>query len=117
VEAESNLQQAAEQAAMEDVSVVRSKAAAPIDEVVLPAATQPFVNSPIYARTNGYLVKWFYDIGARRAGRGCRLARSKKCSSDLAPRSSQGSEAHLHWLNLELCRFVRSVRRNAGRVL
>ena len=41
------------------------KAAAPIDEVVLPGATQPFVNSPIYARTNGYLVKWFYDIGAK----------------------------------------------------
>jgi RND family efflux transporter MFP subunit len=53
------------QAAIEDVSVVRPKAAAPIDEVVLPGATQPFVNSPIYARTNGYLVKWFYDIGAK----------------------------------------------------
>jgi RND family efflux transporter MFP subunit len=65
VEAESDLQHATEQAAIEDVSVVRPKAAAPIDEVVLPGATQPFVNSPIYARTNGYLVKWFYDIGAK----------------------------------------------------
>jgi RND family efflux transporter MFP subunit len=52
-------------AAVEDVSVTCPKAAAPIDEVVLPGATQPFVNSPIYARTNGYLVKWFYDIGAK----------------------------------------------------
>ncbi|MGA3240188.1 MAG: efflux RND transporter periplasmic adaptor subunit [Bryobacteraceae bacterium] len=65
VEAESNLQEATEQAAIEDVSVVCPKAAAPIDEVVLPGATQPFVNSPIYARTNGYLVKWYYDIGAK----------------------------------------------------
>jgi RND family efflux transporter MFP subunit len=65
VEAESNLQQATEMAAVEDVSVTCPKAAAPIDEVVLPGATQPFVNSPIYARTNGYLVKWFYDIGAK----------------------------------------------------
>jgi RND family efflux transporter MFP subunit len=65
VEAESNLQHATEAAAIEDVSVVCPKAAAPIDEVVLPGATQPFVNSPIYARTNGYLVKWFYDIGAK----------------------------------------------------
>ena len=65
VEAESNLQHATEAAAVEDVGVVRPKAAAPIDEVVLPGATQPFVNSPIYARTNGYLVKWFYDIGAK----------------------------------------------------
>jgi len=50
VEAESDLQHATEQAAIEDVNVVRPKAAAPIDEVVLPGATQPFVNSPIYAR-------------------------------------------------------------------
>jgi RND family efflux transporter MFP subunit len=65
VEAEFNLQQATDQAAIEDVNVVCPNAAAPIDEVVLPGATQPFVNSPIYARTNGYLVKWYYDIGAK----------------------------------------------------
>jgi multidrug efflux pump subunit AcrA (membrane-fusion protein) len=65
VEANSNLQQATEQAAIEDVIVVYPKAAAPIEEVVLPGATQPYVDSPIYARTNGYLVKWFYDIGAK----------------------------------------------------
>jgi RND family efflux transporter MFP subunit len=65
VEADTNLQHATETAAVEDVSVVCPKAAAPIDEVVLPGATQPFVNSPIYARTNGYLVKWYYDIGAK----------------------------------------------------
>jgi RND family efflux transporter MFP subunit len=65
VEAESNLQHATEQAAIEDVNVASPKAAEPIDEVVLPGAIQPFVNSPIYARTNGYLVKWFYDIGAK----------------------------------------------------
>ena len=65
VEAESNLQKATDQAAIEDVKVVCPKAAAPIDEVVLPGATQPFVNSPIYARTNGYLVKWYYDIGVK----------------------------------------------------
>jgi RND family efflux transporter MFP subunit len=65
LEAESNLQNATERAAVSDVGVVHPKAAAPIDEVVLPGATQPFVNSPIYARTNGYLVKWFYDIGAK----------------------------------------------------
>jgi len=65
VEAEGHLQQATETAAVEEVSVVSPKAAAPIDEVILPGATQPFVNSPIYARTNGYLVKWYYDIGAK----------------------------------------------------
>ncbi len=65
VEAASTLQHETEQAAVEDVIVVSPKAAAPIDEVLLPGATQPYVDSPIYARTNGYLVKWFYDIGAK----------------------------------------------------
>jgi RND family efflux transporter MFP subunit len=65
VEAASTLQHETEQAAIEDVIVVSPKSAAPIDEVVLPGATQPYVNSPIYARTNGYLMKWFYDIGAK----------------------------------------------------
>ncbi|MGA6982855.1 MAG: efflux RND transporter periplasmic adaptor subunit [Candidatus Sulfotelmatobacter sp.] len=65
VEADSKLQNATEQAAVEDINVVSPKVAAPVDEVVLPGATQPFVNSPIYARTSGYLMKWFYDIGAK----------------------------------------------------
>jgi RND family efflux transporter MFP subunit len=65
VEAATNLQRDTEQSAIEDVIVANPKAAAPIDEVVLPGATQPYINSPIYARTNGYLVKWFYDIGAK----------------------------------------------------
>src|SRR5271168_1314856 len=65
VEAASILQHETEAAAIEDVIVLHPKAAAPIDEVVLPGATQPYINSPIYARTNGYLVKWVYDIGAK----------------------------------------------------
>jgi RND family efflux transporter MFP subunit len=65
VEAASILQHETEAASIEDVIVLHPKAAAPIDEVVLPGATQPYINSPIYARTNGYLVKWFYDIGAK----------------------------------------------------
>ncbi len=65
VEAASNLQHATELAAIDDVVVLYPKAAAPVDEVVLPGATQPYVDSPIYARTSGYLVKWFYDIGTK----------------------------------------------------
>ncbi len=30
----------------------------------LPGSTQAFVDTPIYSRTNGYLKKWFFDIGA-----------------------------------------------------
>jgi RND family efflux transporter MFP subunit len=45
--------------------VVHPKKDPPTEEIILPGGTQPYINSPIYARTNGYLVNWFFDIGAR----------------------------------------------------
>lgn len=50
--------------AVPTVLVVHPKRAAPAQEVVLPANIQPFTDSPIYARTNGYLKRWSVDIGA-----------------------------------------------------
>ncbi|HWZ77690.1 MAG TPA: efflux RND transporter periplasmic adaptor subunit [Candidatus Sulfotelmatobacter sp.] len=53
------------QAALTAVSVVSPKRTKPADEVILPGNVQPYISSPIYARTNGYLRKWYFDIGAR----------------------------------------------------
>jgi len=53
------------QAAMAAVSVVSPKRTTPADELILPGNVQPYISSPIYARTNGYLKKWYFDIGAR----------------------------------------------------
>jgi RND family efflux transporter MFP subunit len=53
------------QAAVSAVSVVSPKQTAPAQEIILPANVQPFISSPVYARTNGYLRKWYFDIGAR----------------------------------------------------
>jgi RND family efflux transporter MFP subunit len=51
------------------VLVVRPERGAPQQEIVLPGTIQAFTDSPIYARTNGYLRKWYVDIGAHvRAG-------------------------------------------------
>jgi RND family efflux transporter MFP subunit len=52
------------QAALTAVSVVSPKRTTPADEIILPGNVQPYITSPIYARTNGYLKKWFFDIGA-----------------------------------------------------
>ena len=52
------------QAALPAVSVVSPKQTVPADEIILPGNVQPFITSPIYARTNGYLKKWYFDIGA-----------------------------------------------------
>src|SRR2546425_12932974 len=53
------------QVALTPVSVVSPKQAAPAQEIILPGNVQPFTTAPIYARTNGYLKKWYVDIGAR----------------------------------------------------
>ena len=46
------------------VAVARPTGGAEAMEVTLPANTQAFIDTPIYARTNGYLRHWFADIGA-----------------------------------------------------
>jgi RND family efflux transporter MFP subunit len=58
------LAQQTEQTAVPFVSVIHGT---PIDtnsEMVLPGSLKPDVESPIYARTNGYLKKWYKDIGS-----------------------------------------------------
>jgi len=52
------------QVALTAVSVVSPKQTAPAEEIILPGNVQPFITSPIYARTSGYLRKWYVDIGA-----------------------------------------------------
>ncbi len=51
--------------AVPTVNVTHAKQGAPQTEIVLPGNMQAFTESPIYARTNGYLKKWYVDIGGR----------------------------------------------------
>jgi len=59
------LEQETKDLAVPTVAVMHPKLGAPQSEVVLPGNIQAFNDSPIYARTNGYLKKWYADIGAR----------------------------------------------------
>ena len=47
------------------VSLAQPKRGAPQEEIVLPGNIQAFIDAPIYARTNGYLKRWYVDIGGR----------------------------------------------------
>jgi membrane fusion protein, multidrug efflux system len=47
------------------VAVVYPLSEKPDEELVLPGSLLAYVESPIYARTNGYLVRWYKDIGSR----------------------------------------------------
>jgi RND family efflux transporter MFP subunit len=62
--AASNLGAATERAAIAAVNVVEPKSGAGLEEIVLPGTTQAFIDTPIFARTNGYLKQWYFDIGA-----------------------------------------------------
>lgn len=64
MKAETALQSVTADMAVPSVSVVPPKRTAPTQEIILPGNIQPFISSPIYARTDGYLKKWYFDIGA-----------------------------------------------------
>lgn len=53
-----------ETAAVPFVDVVHPQVEAPEQQLVLPGQTTAFTDTPIYARTNGYLRHWYFDIGA-----------------------------------------------------
>jgi len=51
--------------AVPTVAVIHPSPEPAEEGLVLPGTLQAYVESPIYARTNGYLKKWYRDIGSR----------------------------------------------------
>jgi RND family efflux transporter MFP subunit len=51
--------------AIPTVAVIHPSVESSDEGLVLPSTLQAYVESPIYARTNGYLKKWYRDIGSR----------------------------------------------------
>jgi multidrug efflux system membrane fusion protein len=56
------------------VAVVYPQSEKPDEDLILPGSLLAYEESPIYARTNGYLVRWYKDIGSR-VGKGELLAK------------------------------------------
>jgi RND family efflux transporter MFP subunit len=50
--------------AVPSVAVISPERGVPQEEVALPGTMQAFSEAPIYARTNGYLKRWYANIGA-----------------------------------------------------
>src|SRR5580704_4402350 len=65
IQARNTLAKETKEMAIPTVTVVHPQRSAPSNELVLPANVQAYIDAPIYARTNGYLKKWYADIGAR----------------------------------------------------
>ncbi|MGH9543597.1 MAG: efflux RND transporter periplasmic adaptor subunit [Terriglobales bacterium] len=64
IQARTALRQETLRMAVPTVVVIQPKRSAPAQEIVLPANVQAFADAPIYARTNGYLKRWYVDIGS-----------------------------------------------------
>lgn len=93
------------QMAVPSVSVVLPKKSAPAQELILPGNIQPFISSPVYARTNGYLKKWYFDIGAHvKAGDLLATIETPEVDQQLAQARSTLATAQA---NLELARITR----------
>jgi RND family efflux transporter MFP subunit len=54
-----------EKLAVPTVSVIHPTVEPAQEDLVLPSTLQAYIESPIYARTTGYLKKWYHDIGSR----------------------------------------------------
>jgi RND family efflux transporter MFP subunit len=59
------LAQETERLTVPTVAVVHPSSEASEEDLALPGTLQAYVESPIYARTTGYLKKWYHDIGSR----------------------------------------------------
>jgi RND family efflux transporter MFP subunit len=47
------------------VAVVYPQSEKPDEDLILPGSLLAYVEAPIYARTNGYLLRWYKDIGSQ----------------------------------------------------
>jgi RND family efflux transporter MFP subunit len=105
VKAEASLRTVTAQMAVPSVSVIKPKQAASAQEIVLPGNIQPFISSPIYARTDGYLKKWYFDIGAHvKAGQLLAVIQTPELDQQLAQARSTLATAQA---NLELAKITR----------
>jgi RND family efflux transporter MFP subunit len=102
---EANLRKAVAQTSSPSVSVVQPKRSAPVEELILPGNVQPFISSPIYARTDGYLKKWYFDIGAHvKAGQLLAVIDAPEMDQELAQAKSTLATAQA---NLELAQITK----------
>jgi len=104
--AESRLKQRTEEAAIPTVSVVFPREGAPTQEIVLPGNTQAFSDAPIYARTSGYLKRWYFDIGAH-VQKGQLLAEIETPEVDQQLQQAQ-ADLHTAQANLNIAKITAS---------
>jgi RND family efflux transporter MFP subunit len=114
--AEAALRTVTAQMAVPSVSVVQPQPAAPAQEVILPGNIQPLISSPVYARTDGYLTKWYFDIGAHvRAGQLLATIQSPEVDEQLSQAKSTlaTAQANLNLADITKTRYEAMFQKHA----
>jgi RND family efflux transporter MFP subunit len=104
LQAESVLARTTHESAIQSVSIIHPKTGSDAQEIALPGNTQAFTDTPIYARTSGYLKKWYVDIGAH-VSRGELLAEIETPELDQQLEQAQ-AELKNAQANLELAQIT-----------
>jgi len=100
------LEETTNEQAKQYVSTIQAKQGQDSERLVLPGTLKGFVESPIYARTNGYVLRWTHDIGSR-VEKGQVLAEidtpevDQQLSEAIATRGQVASNLNLTQLSVE----------------
>ena len=114
--AEHRLTKQTDAAAVQTVAVTHPVEARLTPEVALPGNVQAFTDTPIYARTSGYLQRWYFDIGAHvRKGQRLAVIESPEVDQQLqqAQANLKSAQANLQLANTTKTRYVDLLKSNS----
>jgi RND family efflux transporter MFP subunit len=116
VHAQKNLRRQTADLALANVVVQKPQMGEPSEELVLPGNMFAYVDSPIYARTDGYLEKWYFDIGAHvRKGQLLAVIASPEVDKQLAQAKADvaTAQANASYAGIQAKRYQNLLRGNA----
>ncbi len=103
-------------AAIPTVEVTRPSPSKLSDAIALPGNTQGYTDTPIYARTSGYLKRWYFDIGSR-VKKGQFLAQIETPELDqqlqVAQADLKSTQANLNLANTTSSRYQNLLKSNS----
>ncbi len=114
--AETSLSQATEQNAIPVVRTVHPRVGTPSTELILPGNIEAFTDTPIYARTDGYLRHWYFDIGAHvRTGQLLAEIETPELDQQLAQAQADlaTAEANANNAHINAARYSDLIKKNA----
>lgn len=114
--ARTTLQNQTDALAAPSVVVAKPQLGTPSQQVVLPGSIQAYTDSGIYARTDGYLKKWYIDIGARvKKGQLLAVIESPEIDQQLAQAKADLATAETNASNarIQAARYQNLLKSNA----